>query len=496
MGEAREWLFEPEFNRAIKVCGQDQRITSDAGVLLLREADHRLGLVGSLAEGMVDSRDPVKIRYSLVELLRERLYVLGQGYAAQDDVDRLAHDPAVRMAVWDRPGERVLDERLASQPTQSRLLDSLAGTTTNREALRAALPEWVERHLRARRGEDHAARRGTIDVDSFPIEVHGHQAGAAYNGYYRKTIYHPLVASFSADGDYDSSRLGNGFVHAILRKGNAAAAEGAQRFLRTVIERCQGLAQTIDVRIDAGLTHGDVMDALTIQGVRFLGRLKSNAVLDRLAEPYLSRAPGRPPKEGYEFAIELGSYQADGWKLPQRLILVIVDRPDRHTGQLRLFPRHFFLVTNWKASELSAWDAVAHYRRRGTFEDRLGEFNQAVKPHFSSPEFRENEAALLLSLLAFNLTSMLRAEIEQVAGHGWDLNRFQHTVLKAGGRVAKGSRRLILHLAQAVASLWKPLVNRLCRWKLSPRWPKQSPPKRRLWQPPPPHAHLTEVLRL
>jgi hypothetical protein len=496
MGEASEWLFEPEFNRAIKVCEQDQRITSDAGVLLLREADHRLGLVSSLAEGMVDPRDPEKVRYSLVELLRERLYVLGQGYAAQDDVDRLAHDPAMRMAVWDRPGERVLEERLASQPTQSRLVDMLAATTTNREALRAALSEWVERHLRASRGGDHAARRGTIDVDSFPIEVHGDQQGAAYNGYYRKTIYHPLVASFSVDGDYDSSRLGNGFVHAILRKGNAAAAEGAKRFLRTVIDRCEGLAQSLDVRIDAGLTHGDVMDELTIRGVRFLGRLKSNTVLDRLAEPYLSRPPGRPPKGGYEFAIELGYYQADSWKLPQRLILIIVDRPDPHTGQLRLFPRHFFLVTNWKPSELSAWDAVAHYRRRGTFEDRLGEFNQAVKPHFSSPKFRENEAALLLSLLAFNLTSMLRAEVEQIAGHGWDLNRFQLTVLKAGGRVAKGSRRLILHLAQAVAPLWKPLVRRLARWRLSPRWPEPRPPKRCLWQPLPRHAHLTEVLRL
>ena len=44
MGEAQEWLFEPSFNRAVKVCASDDRITSDAGVVLLREADHRLGL--------------------------------------------------------------------------------------------------------------------------------------------------------------------------------------------------------------------------------------------------------------------------------------------------------------------------------------------------------------------------------------------------------------------------------------------------------------------
>ena len=133
MGEASGWLFEPEFNRSIKVCEQDQRITSDGGVLLLREADHRLGLVSSLAERMVDPRNADDVRYTLVELLRERLYVLGQGYAAQDDVDRLAHDPALRMAVWNRPGQHVLDERLASQPTQSRLLDALAAMKSLRK---------------------------------------------------------------------------------------------------------------------------------------------------------------------------------------------------------------------------------------------------------------------------------------------------------------------------------------------------------------------------
>ena len=44
MGEAQKWMFEPSFNRAIKVRGGDDRLTSDAGVLLQREADHRLGL--------------------------------------------------------------------------------------------------------------------------------------------------------------------------------------------------------------------------------------------------------------------------------------------------------------------------------------------------------------------------------------------------------------------------------------------------------------------
>jgi Transposase DDE domain group 1 len=104
VGEAQGWVFEPEFNRAVKVDATDARITSDAGLLLLREADHRLGLTEHLAGQLVDPRDPTKIRYELVELLRERVYAFALGSASQDDADRLAHDPAMKLAAWNRPG--------------------------------------------------------------------------------------------------------------------------------------------------------------------------------------------------------------------------------------------------------------------------------------------------------------------------------------------------------------------------------------------------------
>jgi hypothetical protein len=74
----------------------------------------------------------------MVELLRERLYALALGHSAQDDVDRLAHDPAMKLAAWNRPGEQPLEERLASQPTQSRLIDVFTLTPGNRAALRLA----------------------------------------------------------------------------------------------------------------------------------------------------------------------------------------------------------------------------------------------------------------------------------------------------------------------------------------------------------------------
>ena len=96
MGERHGWLFEPTFNRSIKIRQADPRITSDAGALLLREVDHRLGLTADLAAELFDPRDPVRIRYTQTELLRQHLYGLALGYAHQDDADMLAHDVGMK----------------------------------------------------------------------------------------------------------------------------------------------------------------------------------------------------------------------------------------------------------------------------------------------------------------------------------------------------------------------------------------------------------------
>ena len=141
----------------------------------------------------IEQQHPDRIRYTIAELIRERVFAMAVGYSAQDDVDRLAHDPAFRAAVWDRNGDQVIDQRLASQPTQSRLINILTNNTANLEALRSGLSQSIERHVIASGGR--RVQQATVDIDSFPIEVHGKQHGAEYNGYYKKTVYHPLVAS-------------------------------------------------------------------------------------------------------------------------------------------------------------------------------------------------------------------------------------------------------------------------------------------------------------
>ena len=241
MGEKHGWLFEPTFNRSIKLRQADTRISDNAGALLLRELDHRLGFTADLAAELYDPRDRTRTRYTQTELLRQHLYALALGHVHQDDHDTLAHDPAVKLAVWDRPGRRVLEERLASQPSDWRLVDRLS-SRSHRRALRKALTESVRRHQRAC-GAGRKALRGTIDIDPFPVEVHGNQPGGAWHGHYRKKMYYPMAASFCAEGNYESHRLGEGFIHAILRAGNCGGACGVVRFINQTIDRGRELAQ-------------------------------------------------------------------------------------------------------------------------------------------------------------------------------------------------------------------------------------------------------------
>ena len=498
MGEAKGSTFKPDFNRSVKVEFSDQRLTSNAGVLLLREADFKLGLTTSIASRMRDTRNQLAIRYPLGDLLRERIYAMAMGYSAQDDVDRLAHDPAFRLAVWNRSGDSVINERLASQPTQSRMLAMMAAHRGNVNALRDGLFQSVQRHVAAT-GDDKRVRHATIDLDSFPIEVHGRQQGSNYNGHYRCTAYHPLVASFSVAGDYDSTRdgkrIGNGFIHAILRQGSVHTSKGANRFIKNVVAQAKQLACVTDFRMDAGYTIGSIMDSMVDQNLKFVGRLKGNAKLDALAAEHVYRSPGRPPAEGYEYHVELGKYLAESWEHAQRWILVVADRPDPVSGQLNLMPNYFFLVTNWDESQRTAEQLLAHYRERGTFEDRLGEFNQAIGVHLSSQSFADNECTMLLALLAFNLANIVRNEHEDAQGSCTDLGRFQNHVLKAGAMIVKHARRLIVRVARSVQDFWERLSGRLSGWKLPDRLRANTGPNRRALRPPPKHAHLIEVLR-
>jgi len=113
MGEAQGTLFEPQFNRSVKVQTTDHRITSNAGVVLLREAEHRFGLISAIAGNIEDPRRPDRIRYTIDELIRERVFAMA--------LDKSKRDSTLFRAVWlDQLGGRTRAIDFSMHPRTAR----------------------------------------------------------------------------------------------------------------------------------------------------------------------------------------------------------------------------------------------------------------------------------------------------------------------------------------------------------------------------------------
>ena len=140
--------IRPSFNRSLRLETRPELLSADTGALVQRELMERSGLIDWLTGRLHDPRHPSSIRYPLSDLLRTRLLLLGQGWRDQSDADRLRQDPSLRVASQTRRGTAALEEGhgLASQPTLSRLLDTLS-REENLPVLHQAVTELACRRI-------------------------------------------------------------------------------------------------------------------------------------------------------------------------------------------------------------------------------------------------------------------------------------------------------------------------------------------------------------
>lgn len=469
MASEQYHLFQPEFNRSIQVEVRDERLTSDAGVLLCRETAERLGLFAGLAGRLEDPRSEKALTHPLTELLRTLVLLRIQGWGDQDDADRLRADPALRLAVSDRRGDRSLREEdgapqgLASQPTLSRTLRTLS-SEANRKVLREELLGWAVARLRS---EGALHRPMWLDGDSLPIRVHGHQDQAEYNGHYKKTCFHPFVVTLGDPGD---------LLGVWLRSGTTHTAKGALDYLLDTKKHFEELGgQVAGVRLDAGMPSEPLLAGLEDKSVPYVARLRRNSVLTRMAGdinllPHIPVPGGEPETRFFELR-----YAAGSWSRERRIIGVTIQEPGE------LLARTFYLVTSLE--DLPAGEVLDLYRRRGNAENNFGEWMSSMDPHLSSTRrtkshyrrqvpdpakravpvepFAVNEALLLVSALAYNLLHIVRTQVETATSKGWTLRSVREKVLKVGARVLLGGRRVTVVVAQSARRLWAALWSQL-----------------------------------
>ncbi len=420
MGESQKQAFQLSFNRFLRVAFQGSRVTSNGGLILVRELDERLGFDELVEQHLTDSRAN-NARLSFADLLRQSVYSRLAGYEDVNDAERLSQDPALRLIgsekIWDRGA--ALTSRLQTFETEMLAEEgNFAGLAR------------VNRELIGRAEAIHSHYRTVLDMDSTEIPVYGEQENSAYNGHFESTCYHPLLL-FNRDGDCLAAKL---------RPGNVHSAEEWEELLLPEIERQQKRGKEVVFRADAAFAKPEIYEALEKRGVKYAIRIPSNENLQRDIEELLKRPVGRP---GQKPLVEYKGflYQAESWKTARR----VVAKVEHHPGEL--FPRVGFIVTNLT---LPSRAVVRFYNNRGTAEQWIKEGKQAVKmTRLSCHRFRSNEVRLWLTIIAYNLGNLWRRLVLPQRIGNWSLTSLQQRLVKTGGRLIKHARYYWLLLAES-----------------------------------------------
>ena len=421
MGEIQNGPFQLSFNPSLRVDFQGARVTSDGGLILVRELDEHLGFGDLIAQHLTDSRRGKNTQLPLADLLRQSVYGRIAGYEDVNDAERLWQDPAFRLIGSEKVWERgvALTSRLQSFETEMLAEEeNFAGLAR------------LNRALVGKAEATGSGSRTVLDMDSTEIPVYGEQEQSAYNGHFESTCYHPLLL-FNREGDCLAAKL---------RPGNVHSADGWEEVLLPEIERQQQPGGEVAFRADAAFAQPEIYEALEARGVMYVIRIPANDNLMRDIAELLTRPVGRPgqkPVVWYKGFL----YQAASWKTARR----VVAKVEHHAGEL--FPRVGFLVTNLT---LPSRAVVRFYNKRGTAEQWIKEGKQAVKmTRLSCHRFRSNEVRLWLSVIAYNLGNLWRRLALPRRIATWSLTSLQQRLVKTGGRLVKHARYYWLLLAES-----------------------------------------------
>jgi hypothetical protein len=405
------------------------QMSSDAGLLPLRQFDEQWDYTGRMARCLVDPKP--NRAHTLPSMLRQRLFGILAGYEDCNDHDTLRDDPVFKL-VAGRPPD---GDALASQPTLSRF-ENLPTPAVLQKLVDFTIATGIER-LKQKHGGSLPASV-TLDLDATDDPTHGHQQLTLFHGYYGQYQYYPLIIS--------EPTTRHVFV-AWLRHGTAHAALGADDDLMRVVNalRRERPDVKIHVRGDAGFGVPWMYDACEQNGLSYTLGFCSNARLKRLTEGLLARAIEQHGKTREKARLfECFDYQCESWPCSR----AVVAKAECHGGGTNLR----FVVTNLHRGVATAEQGQTTYDdyvQRGESEHRMDELKNGLHvDRLSCHRFLANFFRLLLHAAAINLLNAVRDDpaMPKVLRAGQPCT-WRTMVIKVAARVVQSTRRVVVELA-------------------------------------------------
>lgn len=359
------------------------QLSSDGGLLPLRQFDEQIGLTRQFAQALHDSRMGGLIEHTFLEMVRSRIFGVLAAYEDQNDHDALRHDPIFKL-IADRSPD---DDPLASQPTLSRFENAI-----NIASLKRLRDLFIDQFIAS---FALPPKHLTFDLDAVDDPAHGDQQLVLFHGYFDQYQYFP---AFITCADNDQT------VVLSLRPGAMHAALGADDDLEHLVRRLRRTWPDVHicVRGDAGYGVPWMYDVCERLNIDYTFGISANNVLKNLSESLVEQALVQFQASGQSQRLfDAFWYQAGSWS-SARWVIVKAEANAQGTNRR-------FIVSNRPGARILPEAAYDDYAARGESENRNKELKCDLKiDRTSDHRFLANFFRLYLHAAANNLLVRLR----------------------------------------------------------------------------------------
>jgi hypothetical protein len=405
--------------------------SSAGGLLLLREAERKLGVCRRLAEAMPDRRDPDRVRHAMFEMVMARASAIACGYEDAIDLDRLRHDPLMKVAVGRCPESGAA---LASQSTISRLENAPSKTEAGR--LSAALLDQFGATVKPGRLE-------ALDIDDTFCAAHGGQQLAFWNAHHDERGFASMHIYHVASGTP---------VVAILRPARTPKGTEVRTVIKHVTKRLRRHWRKTRIiwRGDSHYGRVEAMDWAEDNDADYIFGLAGNAVLDALVAEAADNLRFHHAMSSKAKLRTFASfmYRASSWKRPRKVVARLECSLQPVAGEtgMRQEVDIRYVVTSLKGSAQHLYENV--YCQRGQMENLIKLHKaQLASDRMSCHSATANQVRLVLHTAAFWLMHGVRAAIPRTNPFAsCEFATIRERLIKIGARVIEHIARIRVQL--------------------------------------------------
>lgn len=396
-------------------------ISSDGAVLLLEKLERKHRILRYFGNVIPEYRDPFRITHSLEKLLKQRVFMLMQGYQDANDVNYLKNDPLLK---------DILEGDLASQPTMSRFENSV-----DKHSVFALCYAWVDRYVDSLKGRNEVV----IDIDATDDPTYGNQQLSMFNGYYSCFMYNEL---FFHDGDTGQ------IIAPILRPGNSHSNKWYVAILKRILKKIRAAYPDIKivVRADSGFSCPAFYQLADGFNLRFAIGQATNETLKRKTARAEKAVRHLFVSNNIKHQHFMGfTYQAGTWHKPQQCYSKI-----ESTGK-GINVRH--IISNMEEADARAVYFGFYVKRGDTSENRIKEVkNMCFSDRLSDHGFWANFLRLFISSLAYEMFLLLKGAIRKTGfelAKNWQVDTIRASLLKIGATIKITKRRVYYRFSKA-----------------------------------------------